>query len=104
MFSSAIDLNSELNEHGVTTYDYYDTYSVYKLDVIFPVSKTHPEVGALAPSTFFVYKKKDEAETHMGFPSIDNWTTGTDIEDKESITPLVEAQELFSNIVLEITE
>ena len=104
LFPSFIDLNGELEERGVTTYDYYDTYSVCKFDVIHPVSKDHPEVGAFAPCTFFIYKKKDEAETHMGYPSVDNWITATDIEDEASMKPLVEAQELFSNIVKEITE
>ena len=104
LFPSFIDLNGELEERGVTAYDYYDTYSVCKFDVIFPVSETHPEVGAFAPCTFFVYKKKGEVTTHMGFPSVDNWLTATDIEDEKSIKPLVEAQELFSNIVKVITE
>ncbi len=104
LFPSVIDLNSELEERGVTTYDYYDAYSVYKYAAIFPVSKTHPEVGAFTPTTFFVYKKKGEATTHMGFPSVENWLTATDIEDEKSIKPLVEAQELFSNIVKVITE
>lgn len=103
LFPSSIDLGAELNERGVTSYDYYDTYSVYKYDVIHPISKTHPEIGAFIPSTFFVYKKKGEATTHMGFPSVDNWITATDIEDKKSMKPLLEAQELFSNIILEIT-
>ena len=104
LFPSFIDLGAELKERGVTAYDYYDTYSVYKYDAIHPVSKTHPEVGAFAPYTFFVYKKKGETTTHMGYPSVDNWLTATDIEDEKSIKPLIDAQELFSNIVLEITE
>lgn len=104
LFPSFIDLNGELQERGVDTYDYYDTYSVCKFDVIYPVSETHPEVGAFAPCTFFIYKKAGETTTHMGYPSVDNWITATDIEDETSMKPLVEAQELFSNIVKEITE
>ncbi len=104
LFPSYIDLNGELQERGVDTFDYYDTYSVCKFDVIYPVSETHPEFGAFAPCTFFVYKKTGEDETHMGYPSVDNWITATDIEDEKSLKPLVEAQELFSNVVKEITE
>ncbi len=104
LFPSSINLSTELEKRGVTTYDYYDTYSVYKYDVIHPISKTHPEIGAFTPSTFFIYKKKGETTTHMGFSSVDNWITATDIKDKKTMRPLVEAQELFSNIVLEITE
>ena len=102
LFPSFIDLNGELQERGVDTFDYYDTYSVCKFDVIYPVSETHPEVGAFAPCTFFIYKKTDEEVTHMGFPSVDNWIKSTDIEDENSMKPLVEAQQLFSNIVKEI--
>jgi len=104
LFPSFIDLNGELEEHGVTAFDYYDTYSVCKFDVIYPVSETHPEVGAFAPCTFYIYKKKGEEVTHMGFPSVDNWMTATDIEDEKSMKPLIQAQEMFSNIVKEITE
>ena len=104
LFPSFTDLNSELEERGVTAYDYYDTYSVYKYDAIFPVSETHPEIGAFVPCTFYIYKKKGETTTHMGFPSVDNLLTATDIEDEKSIKPLIEAQELFSNIVKVITE
>ena len=104
LFPSFIDLNGELEERGITTYDYYDTYSVCKFDVIYPVSETHPEVGAFAPCTFYIYKKKGEEATHMGFPSVDNWMTATDIEDEKSMKPLIEAQKMFSDIVNEITE
>ncbi len=104
LFPSFIDLNGELQERGDESFDYYDTYSVCKFDVIYPVSETHPEVGAFAPCTFFIYKKVDEDVTHMGYPSVDNWITATDIEDEKSLQPLVEAQKLFSNIVTEITE
>jgi uncharacterized protein (DUF302 family) len=104
LFPSFIDLNGELEERNVNVYDYYDTYSVCKFDVIYPVSETHPEVGAFAPCTFYIYKKKGEEVTHMGFPSVDNWMTATDIEDEKSMKPLVDAQEMFSNIVKEITE
>ncbi len=104
LFPSFIDLNGELEERNITKYDYYDTYSVCKFDVIFPVSETHPEVGAFAPCTFYIYKTKDENVTHMGFPSVQNWMTATDIEDEKSMKPLTEAQEMFSNIVKEITE
>lgn len=104
LFPSYIDLNGELQERNITTFDYYDTYSVCKFDVIYPVSETHPEVGAFAPCTFYIYKKAGEEETHMGFPSVDNWIKSTDIADEKSLKPLVEAQGLFTNIVNEITE
>jgi uncharacterized protein (DUF302 family) len=104
LFPGFIGLNDELTERGVNTYDFYDTYSVCKLNVIYPVSKTHPEVGAFAPCTYYMYKKKGEATVHMGFPSVENWITATDIEDEASLKPLITAQKLFVDTINTILE
>ena len=104
LFPGFVDFASEFVDAGYEPYDYYDTYSVCKLDVIYPIHQEHPEVGAFAPCTFYLYKKKGEPTTHMGFPSVDNWITATDLEDEKSIKPLVEAQKLFEDIVNEIIE
>ena len=104
LFPGFIGLNDELLERGVDAYTFYDTYSVCKLEVIHPISKVHPEVGAFAPCTFYLYQKKGEKTVHMGFPSVDNWITSTDIEDEFSLKPLIEAQELFQNTLKEIIE
>ncbi len=85
-------------------YDYYHTYSICKFDVIYPVSKLHPEAGAWAPCSFYLYKKKGEDKMYMGFLSVDNWITTLDIEDQESIKPLREAQGMIENILREMTE
>lgn len=99
-----IELNEEFVENGLDMYDFYDVYSICKLEVIFPVSKTHPEVGAFAPCSMYMYKKKGEAITHIGFPSVQNWIQSTDIKDKESIQPLIDAQELLETTIKEVTE
>ena len=104
LFPGFIDVKSELEEHGINDFDAYDTYSICKLDVIHPVSKTHPEVGAFAPCSFYIYKKKGDKKVHMGFPSVDNWITATDISDKASLKALVEAQKLLEDVVNELTE
>jgi uncharacterized protein (DUF302 family) len=85
-------------------YDFYHTYSICKFDVIYPVSKTHPEAGAWAPCSFYIYKKSDENTMHMGFLSVENWISTLDIEDEESIKPLREAQGMIENIIKGITE
>jgi len=102
-FTNHIDLNADLKERGVTAYEYYDTYSVNNLAVIFPVSQKHPEACAFTPFTFYIYKKKGEKETNIGYQSVEN-TLATDIEDKASIQALKEAQELFSNTLIMITK
>ena len=99
-----VNLNEEFSENGTDIYDFYDTYSICKLDVIHPVHKLHPEVGAFAPCTLYMYKKKGEETTHLGFPSVQNWISSTDIEDDNSIKPLIEAQGLLESIIGELTE
>ena len=85
-------------------YDFYHTYSICKFDVIFPVSKTHPEAGAWAPCSFYLYKRVDENKMRMGFLSVENWISTLDIADDESIKPLREAQGMIERIIGEITE
>ncbi|WP_345985470.1 DUF302 domain-containing protein [Sulfurimonas sp. HSL-1656] len=104
LFPGFIDVNEELQERGNDGFDFYDTYSVCKLDVIFPIHKVHPEVGAFAPCTFFLYKQKNDSVVHMGFPSVQNWIASTDIADKSSLDPLIKAENLFIDTVNGITE
>jgi uncharacterized protein (DUF302 family) len=86
------------------TYDFYDTYSICKFDVIYPVSRLHPEAGAYAPCSMYLYKKTGEDKMHMGWLSVDNWITTLDIQDKESIDPLRDAQGKIEKILKELTE
>jgi uncharacterized protein (DUF302 family) len=104
LFPGFVDVYEELEERGNSDFEFFDTYSVCKLDVIFPIHKTHPEVGAFAPCTFYLYKKKGDEKVRMGFPSVQNWITSTDIADKESLDPLIVAENLFIETVNSITE
>ena len=85
-------------------YDFFHTYSICKFDVIYPVSKTHPEAGAWAPCSFYLYKKTGENQMHLGFLSVENWITTLDIEDEESIKPLRAAQGMIETIIKDMTE
>jgi uncharacterized protein (DUF302 family) len=85
-------------------YDFYHTYSFCKFDVIYPVSKTHPEAGAWAPCSFYLYKKTGENQMHMGFLSVENWITTLDISDDNSTVPLLEAQGMIEAVVKDMIE
>jgi hypothetical protein len=50
------------------------------------------------------YRGTQEATVHMGFPSVENWITATDIEDKASLKPLITAQKLFVDTINTILE
>jgi len=99
------NLQEELFEDaGYDEYDFYTTYSICKFDVIYPVSKLHPEAGAYAPCSMYMYKKKSEDKMHIGYLGVDNWIKTLDIKDQESMKPLYEAQGLINNILTEMTE
>jgi len=95
-FTSIID---DLEENGVDDYEFYDGYSICKLEVIYPVHKLHPEVGAFAPCTMYMYKKKGEKLTRMGYPSVYNWVMSTNIYDDESLEPLIDAQNQLESTI-----
>jgi len=92
------------DDHNYHAYDFFHTYSICKFDVIYPVSKLHPEAGAWAPCSFYLYKKKDEKIMHMGFLGVENWINTLDIKDQESIKPLKEAQQMIIHILNEMKE
>ncbi len=105
LFPNFINVKEELfDEAGDDTYDFYDTYSICKFDVIYPVSEHHPEAGAYAPCSFYMYKKKGEDKMHLGFLGVDNWITTLDIEEQNSVKPLRDAQQMIEDIVNELTE
>lgn len=83
----------------VEGYDFYKTMSICKFDVIYPVHKSHPEVGAFAPCTMYKYKKKGDKFTRMGYPSVYNWIKSTNIYDDYSLEPLIDAQNLLETTI-----
>ncbi|WP_457750104.1 hypothetical protein [Sulfurimonas sp.] len=91
------------DDHEYHAYDFFHTYSICKFDIIYPVSKLHPEAGAWAPCSFYLYKKKDEKVMHMGFLGVDNWITTLNITDQKSVKPLKEAEKMIVNILKEMT-
>jgi uncharacterized protein (DUF302 family) len=95
-------LNPKESEDSV--YNFYKTYSICKLEVIYTVAKTRPDAAAFAPCTTMVYKKRDENKVVMGFPSVYNWMSSAIVDDKKSQDILQKAQNDFEDILKEITE
>jgi uncharacterized protein (DUF302 family) len=93
-----------LKKSGNHKYDFFDAYSICKISVIYEVSKTHPEAGAFAPCTFYMYKEKGSTTMKMAFPSIYNWISSLDIKDKPSKEVLIKAQKIFATTVKETIE
>ncbi len=105
LFPSFLDFNAEIKTNAdFKGYDFFDTYSICKLDVIYPISKNHPEVGAFAPCTFYMYKKKGDSKMYMGFPGVQNWISAAEIRDQDSLKPLLKAHKLLENKINEIKQ
>ncbi len=97
-------LGDEFKEAGYDKYDFFDAYSLCKLPVIFEVSRTHPEAGAYAPCTLYMYKEKGTKTIQMAYPSVYNWLSSLDITDKPSVKVLVDAEKLMIEVINETTE
>lgn len=85
-------------------FDFYDTYSICKLKVIYNVAKTRPEAAAFAPCTMMVYKKKGDDKIVMGFPGVYNWMSSAHVQDKKAKEVLMKAQTDFEKILRDATE
>ena len=97
-------LGEDFADAGYDKYDFFDAYSICKLRVIFEVHKTHPEAGALAPCSLYLYKEKGSSVVHMAYPSVYNWFSSLAISDKASVDVLVNAQKVMVDVINEVTE
>jgi len=93
-----------LEESGNNKYDFFDAYSICKIAVIYEVSKKYPEAGAFAPCTFYMYKEKGSTIVHMSFPSVYNWISSLEINDKSSKEVLLKAQNAFTSTIKDVIE
>ena len=101
-----MDLNEVLTKDGKveSPYDFYLTYSICKLPVIYTVSKSRPQAAAFAPCTTMIYKKKGENKVVVGFPAVYNWLSSAKVEDKAAKAELLKAQKDFESILKDVTE
>lgn len=105
VMSNFTDFQSELTRDGAQSpFDFYDTYSICKLKVIYTVAKTRPEAAAFAPCTLMVYKKTGSDEIVMGFPGVYNWMSSARINDPEAKAALMQAQKDFESVLQSVTE
>jgi len=105
LFPNFLNVKEDLfAPHGNEEYDFYHTYSICKFDVIYKISKEHPEAGAWAPCSFVIYKKKDEKQMHLLFLSVENWITTLNIEDEASKELLYKAQNMMLSVLKKLTK
>ncbi len=97
------DLNYDFEENKYEAFNFYDVYSICYLEVIYTVAKTHPEAGAFAPCSLYMYQKKGTNTMEIGFPSVYNWIASVAIEDKASADVLLMAQKKMEDILTKLT-
>ncbi|UFS63273.1 DUF302 domain-containing protein [Sulfurimonas sp. HSL-3221] len=85
-------------------FDFYDTYSICKLKVIYNVAKTRPQASAFAPCTMMMYKKKGDDKIVIGFPGVYNWMSSARVQDDEAKAELMKAQNDFETLLGDLTE
>ncbi len=101
VMSNFTDYNAFLTNDGKheSPYDFYDTYSICKLKVIYNVAKTRPEAAAFAPCTFVFYKLKGSDKIVMAFPGVYNWVSSAHVTDASALQELKIAQDDFEAII-----
>jgi uncharacterized protein (DUF302 family) len=97
------DLNYDFEEAKYEAFTFYDVYSICNIEVIYTVSKLHPEAGAFAPCSLYMYNKKDTNTIEMGFPTVYKWLAAMDIKDKASVDILMFAQTKMEEILGKLT-
>ena len=110
-FESALTVNgfampafNELHEDIEDTgYDFYIVYSVCKIPVAYTISKDHPEMGAYAPCSMYIYKKEGEKKVHFGIHHVKNWVHSMGLTDEEELKILNGAMDKFATLLKKVT-
>jgi uncharacterized protein (DUF302 family) len=104
--SNITDVKGELEKvkADMGKFEFFDTYSICKLKVIYNASKERPEAGVFAPCSVYFYKLKGESAIHIGFPPTKNWMVHTNITNADSLKIMVEAENVVKNFLKEAAE
>ena len=95
------ELSEEIEDTG---YDFYIVYSVCKIPVAYTISKNHPEMGAYAPCSMYIYKKEGDKTVHFGIHHVKNWVHSMGLTDKEELKILNGAMDKFAALLKKTTE
>jgi len=93
------DYNYDLKEAKKGDYTFYEVYSLCKIEVIYTISKTHPEASVLAPCSMAFYHKKGDKNVKIILPNIYNWISNFALKDKKYIDLLKVTQKDMRNLL-----
>jgi uncharacterized protein (DUF302 family) len=80
-------------------YEYYTTYSICKVKVLYLAAKTRPEAAAFAPCSLAVYKEKGSDKVTFAFPSTYNWLSSLDMKDPKAVEILKAEQKEIEHFI-----
>jgi len=80
-------------------YEFYTTYSICKVKVLYLASKTRPEAAAFAPCSLAVYKEKGSDKVTFAFPSTYNWLSSLDMQDPKAVEILKAEQKEIEGFI-----
>jgi len=106
VLSNTLDFDMVIGEDESieSPFDFYDSYSICKLKVIYNVAKTRPQAAAFAPCTMMLYKKKGDPHIVVGFPGVYNWMSSARVKDPTAEAELMKAQHDFESLLKDLTE
>lgn len=106
VLSNTLDFEMVISDdEGINDpFDFYDSYSICKLKVIYTVAKSRPQAAAFAPCTMMMYKKKGDDNIVIGFPGVYNWMSSARVEDPAATQELMKAQQDFETLLSDLTE
>jgi uncharacterized protein (DUF302 family) len=106
VLSNQLDFDMYIGEDESveSPFDFYDSFSICKLKVIYNVAKTRPQAAAFAPCTMMLYKLKGSEEIVIGFPGVYNWMSSAHVADETARAELMKAQQDFESLLTDLTE
>lgn len=104
--SNITDVKGEMQKvnQPMSDYEFFETFSICKLKVIYNASKERPETGVFAPCSVYFYKLKNESVIRIGFPPTKNWVVHTHITNPEHIQIMKDAENIAKTMLQEAAE
>ena len=80
-------------------YDFYRTYSICKVKVLYRAAQTRPEAAAFAPCSLAIYQEKGSDKVTIAFPSTYNWLSSLDMKDPKAVKILEDEQKEIEGFI-----
>ncbi len=92
------------NDMQQNRFDAYWVYSLCHFEFSYTVFNVwqHPELGASAPCSMYMYLEKDSNTLKIGMPSVNNWITFAKIKDQKKIKYIKAMDEKIREIMISL--